>query len=114
MAGRRTTAAIILLAAAAALPASAFALTLETPPASPDGTAKFADPDKKWEPFDYRNLSNRDGDNNSDSQPRGLTFGSPNSGPGSFSFTVGPTQNNSPFDNSRFFRFGPPPTGPNQ
>jgi hypothetical protein len=100
---------ILLLAAALALPGSALALTLETPPTNPDGTSNFVDPDKKWEPFDYRSLGNRDGDSSdSQSQPRGLTFGSPNSGAGSFSFTVGPMQqSNNPFDNSRFFRPGP-------
>src|SRR5215469_8571333 len=98
----------MMLVLAAALPGRAFALTLETPPANPDGTSKFVDPDKKWEPFDYRSLSNRDGDNNSsDNQPRGLTFGSPNSGAGSFTFGFGPVQNPNPFDNSRFFRTGP-------
>jgi hypothetical protein len=106
--------AVLLLATAALLPRTALALSLETPPANPDGVTRFANPDKKWEPFDYRSLSNRDGDNSSDNQPRGLTFGSPNSGAGSFSFTFGPVQQqNSPLDNGRFFRLGPPPGQPN-
>ena len=105
---RTTLAALLLLAAAALLPRPAFALTLETPPTNPDGTSNFADPDKKWEPFDYKSLGNGGGDTSSDGQPRGLTFGSPSSGVGSFSFTVGPMQqSNDPFRNDRFFRPGP-------
>ncbi len=99
---------IMLLAAAAALPGPAFALTLETPLTNPDGTSNFNDP--KYDRFKNNLSSDRNGDN-TDGQPRGLTFGSPNNG---LSFTLGPVQNNNPFDNSRFFRLGPPPTGPNQ
>jgi hypothetical protein len=99
---------VMCLAAAAALPASAFALTLETPLSNPDGSSNFNDP--KYDRF-KDHPPDRDGYTN-DSQPRGLTFGSPNSG---FSFSFGPAQTpNNPFDNSRFFRLGPPPTGPNQ
>lgn len=108
---RKVLTAFLLLAAAAMLPRAALALSLETPPANPNDVNKFADPDKGWEPFEYKNLNGDD--NNGDNQPHGLTFGSPNSGVGSFSFGVGPVQqNNNPFDNSRFFRLGPPPTSP--
>jgi len=90
------TAVLLLAAAALALPRAALAITLETPLANPDGTSNFNDP--KYDRF-KDNLS-RNRNNNGKDQPRGLTFG--------------PTQNNNPFDNSRFFRLGPPPTGPNQ
>jgi len=99
---------ITLLAAAAALPGPAFALTLETPLSNPDGTSNFNDP--KYDRFKDNLSSGRNGDN-TDGQPRGLTFGSSGNG---LSFTVGPVQTNNPFDTSRFFRLGPPPTGPNQ
>jgi len=100
---------IMLLAAAAAVPGSAFALTLETPLSNPDGTSNFNDP--KYDRFKDNLSSDRNGDGSNSGQPRGLTFGSSNSG---LSFTLGPVQNNNPFDNSRFFRLGPPPTGPSQ
>jgi hypothetical protein len=106
----RTILTALCLLAAVALPGSALALTLETPLANPDGTSNFNDP--KYDRFKDNLSSGRDDNGNDNSQPRGLTFGSPNSGAGSFSFGFGPAQNpNDPFNNSRFFR--PPPPGNN-
>ncbi len=103
----RTILTALFLLAAAALPGSAFALTLETPLSNPDGTSNFNDP--KYDRFKDNLSSDRNGDGTS-GQPRGLTFGSPNGGAGSFSFTFGPVQqSDNPFHNDRFFRPGPPP-----
>jgi hypothetical protein len=98
-------AAVMLAGVCLAQPA--LALSLETAPANPDGSVKFGDQGQKLDRYNDRSLSDRnDLQSDRDNQPHGLTFGSPETG--QFSFTVGPTQNNDPFNNSRLFRLGPP------
>jgi hypothetical protein len=99
--------AAVVLAAGAVLAQPALALSLETAPANPDGSVKFGDQGQKLDRYNDRSLSDRnDLQSDRDNQPRGLTFGSPETG--QFSFTVGPGRTADPFNNSRFFRLGPP------
>lgn len=91
-----------LLAAGAVLPRAALALTLETPQTNQDGSLKFVDPDQKFSRFKDNDTSDRDRDR--DGNPRGLSFGSPDNG---ITLSIGPRQDNDPFNRSRFFGPGP-------
>lgn len=107
-------AAGIILALGALRPPPALALSTETYSLDSNSTANLANPDPKVYQL-YKNnndtLTDNDSGNSGDGGPRNLTFGSPDSG---FSFSVGRTDNSSPYDpfNNRQRFFGPDPFMP--